>query len=71
MDNVFNVDGSKKENINVQNQLYEMKSQLPIIMEMARMKSEYQRERYTNLKRQGFTDEQAMEIIKLEETPFV
>lgn len=37
---------------------------------MARLKSEYQRERLTSLRQQGFTEEQAIEIIKVERTPF-
>ena len=37
---------------------------------MARLKSEYQRERLTSLRQQGFTEEQALEIIKAECTPY-
>lgn len=70
MDNIFNMDGSKKERVNIQNQMYELKSMLPLILEVARLKSEYQCERLTNLRRQGFTEEQALEIIKVERTPF-
>ena len=43
---------------------------LPIILEVAKMKSEYQHERLTSLRKQGFTEEQALEIIKVERTPF-
>lgn len=70
MDNIFNLDGSKKESVNIQNQMYELKSMLPLILEVAKMKSEYQRERLTSLRQQGFTEEQALEIIKVERTPF-
>lgn len=70
MDNIFNIDGSKKDNVNVQNTLYEMRSQLPLLLEIAKQKSQYQKERLINLKREGFTDEQAIEIIKVEHTPF-
>jgi hypothetical protein len=70
MDNIFNLDGSKKEGINIQNQMYELKSMLPLILEVAKMKSEYQHERLTSLRQQGFTEEQAIEIIKVERTPF-
>ena len=70
MDNIFNMDGSKKEGINIQNQMYELKSMLPLILEVAKMKSEYQHERLTSLRQQGFTEEQALEIIKVERTPF-
>lgn len=70
MDNIFNLDGSKKEGVNIQNQMYELKSMLPLILEVAKMKSEYQRERLTSLRQQGFTEEQALEIIKVERTPF-
>lgn len=70
MDNIFNVDGSKREGINIHNQLYELKSMLPLILEIAKMKSEYQHERLTSLRQQGFTEEQALEIIKVERTPF-
>ena len=34
------------------------------MLEVARLKSEYQRERLTSLRQQGFTEEQALEIIK-------
>ncbi len=34
------------------------------------MKSAYQRERYTDLRKEGSTEEQALEIIKAERTPF-
>ncbi|MDG4944703.1 hypothetical protein OSX66_12660, partial [Staphylococcus agnetis] len=57
-------------NINVKNQIYELKAQLPIIVEIAKMKSAYQRERHTTLRKEGFTEEQALEIIKAERTPF-
>lgn len=70
MDNVFNVDGTKKDNVNVQNAIYEMKSNLPLLLEIAKQKSQYQKERLVNLKREGFTDEQAIDIIKVEKTPF-
>ena len=70
MDNIFNMDGSKKEGVNIQNQMYELKSMLPLILEVAKMKSEYQHERLTSLRQQGFTEEQALEIIKVERTPF-
>ena len=70
MDNIFNMDGSKKEGVNIQNQMYELKSMLPLILEVAKMKSEYQHERLTSLRKQGFTEEQALEIIKVERTPF-
>lgn len=70
MDNIFNVDGSKREGVNIQNQMHEMKSMLPLILEVAKMKSEYQHERLTSLRQQGFTEEQALEIIKVERTPF-
>ncbi|MDU0461942.1 hypothetical protein [Staphylococcus ureilyticus] len=70
MSNVFNVDGTKKDNINTQNAIYEMRSQLPIVLEIAKLKSQYQKERLASLKREGFTDEQALEIIKVEKTPF-
>lgn len=70
MDNIFNMDGSKKEGVNIQNQIYELKSMLPLILEVAKMKSEYQHERLTSLRQQGFTEEQALEIIKVERTPF-
>lgn len=70
MDNIFNMDGSKKEDVNIKNQIYELKSTLPLILEVARLKSEYQRERLTSLRQQGFTEEQALEIIKAECTPY-
>ena len=70
MDNIFRMDGSKKENVNIQNQMYELKSMLPLILEVARLKSEYQHERLTSLRQQGFTEEQAIEIIKVERTPY-
>lgn len=70
MDNIFNMDGSKKKDINIQNQMYELKSMLPLILELAKLKSEYQRERLTSLRPQGFTEEQALEIIKAERTPY-
>lgn len=70
MDNIFNLDGSKKEGINIQNQMYELKSMLPLILEVAKMKSEYQHDRLTSLRQKGFTEEQAIEIIKVERTPF-
>ncbi|MDS3951548.1 hypothetical protein ACKI6Z_07295 [Staphylococcus epidermidis] len=70
MDNIFNMNGSKKENINIQNQIYELKSVFPLILEVARLKSEYQRERLTSLRQQGFTEEQAIDIIKVERTPY-
>lgn len=70
MDNIFRMDGSKKENVNIQNQMYELKSILPLILEVARLKSEYQHERLTSLRQQGFTEEQALEIIKVERTPY-
>lgn len=70
MDNIFNMNGSIKEGINIQNQMYELKSMLPLILEVAKMKSEYQHERLTSLRQQGFTEEQAIEIIKVEHTPF-
>ncbi|MBC3134722.1 hypothetical protein [Staphylococcus warneri] len=70
MDNIFNMDGSKKKDINIQNQMYELKSMLPLILEPAKLKSEYQRERLTSLRQQGFTEEQALEIIKAERTPY-
>lgn len=70
MDNIFKLDGTKKDNINIKNQIYELNSQLPIIIEIAKMKSAYQRERLTALRREGFTEEQALEIIKAERTPF-
>ena len=70
MDNIFNLDGSKKEGINIQNQMYELKSMLPLILEVAKMKSEYQHERLTSLRQRDFTEEQAIEIIKVERTPF-
>lgn len=70
MGNIFNMDGSKKEDINIQNQIYELKSTFPLILEVARLKSEYQRERLTSLKQQGFIEEQALEIIKAERTPY-
>ncbi|MBF0770372.1 hypothetical protein [Staphylococcus warneri] len=70
MDNIFNMDGSKKKDINIQNQMYELKSMLPLILELAKLKSEYQRERLTSLRQQGFTEEQALEIIKAERTPY-
>ena len=70
MDNVFNVDGTKKDNVNVQNAIYEMKSNLPLLLEIAKQKSQYQKERLVNLKREGFTDEQAIDIIKVEKAPF-
>lgn len=70
MDNIFRMDGSKKEDINIQNQMYELKSMLPLILEVARLKSEYQHERLTSLRQQGFTEEQAIEIIKAERTPY-
>ncbi|MGT2556481.1 hypothetical protein [Staphylococcus haemolyticus] len=57
MDNIFNMDGSKKEDVNIKNQIYELKSMLPY-------------ERLTNLRQQGFTEEEAIEIIKAEHTPF-
>lgn len=50
MDNIFNLDGSKKEDINIQNQIYELKSTFPLILEVARLKSEYQRERLISLR---------------------
>ncbi|MDW3988774.1 hypothetical protein QI259_00480 [Staphylococcus saprophyticus] len=70
MDNIFNVDGTKKDNVNIQNAIYEMKSNLPLLLEIAKQKSQYQKERLVNLKREGFTDEQAIDIIKVEKTPF-
>lgn len=70
MDNIFKLDGTKKDDINVKNQIYELKSQLPIIIEIAKMKSAYQRERLTALRKEGFKEEQALEIIKAERTPF-
>lgn len=70
MDNIFRMDGSKKENVNIQNQMYELKSMLPLILEVAKLKSEYQRERLTSLRQHGFTEEQALEIIKAERTPY-
>ena len=70
MGNIFNVDGSKREDINIHNQMYELKSTLPLILEVAKMKSEYQHERLISLRQQGFTEEQALEIIKVERTPF-
>ena len=70
MGNIFNVDGSKREKPNIQNQIYELKSVFPLMLEVARLKSEYQRERLTSLRQQGFTEEQALEIIKVERTPF-
>lgn len=57
MDNIFNMDGSKKEDVNIKNQIYELKSMLPY-------------ERLTSLRQQGFTEEQAIEIIKAEHAPF-
>jgi len=47
-----------------------LKSTFPLILEVARLKSEYQRERLTSLRQQGFTEEQALEIIKVERTPY-
>ena len=47
-----------------------MKSIVPLVLEVARLKSEYQRERLTTLRQQGFTEEQALEIIKVERTPY-
>lgn len=70
MDNIFNVDGSKREKVNVHNAIYELKSVFPLMLEVARLKSEYQRERLTSLRQQGFTEEQALEIIKVERTPY-
>lgn len=70
MDNIFKLDGTKKDDINVKNQIYELKSQLPIIIEIVKMKSAYQRERLTALRKEGFKEEQALEIIKAERTPF-
>lgn len=54
MDNIFNMDGSKKEDINIKNEIYELKSTFPLILEVARLKSEYQRERLITLRQQGF-----------------
>ena len=65
MDNIFNLDGSKKEGVNIQNQMYELKSMLPLILEVAKMKSEYQHERLTSLRQQGFTEEQALSLIHI------
>ena len=70
MGNIFNMDGSKKEDVNIKSQIYEVESTFPLILEVARLKSEYQRERLTSLRQQGFTEEQALEIIKVERTPF-
>lgn len=70
MTNIFDLGGNLKDNPNLQNQLYELKANLPVMLEIARQKSEYQRERYISLKRQGFTEEQVIEIIKTERTPY-
>lgn len=70
MDNVFNVDGTKKDGVQVQNAIAELRNQLPLILEIAKLKSEYQKERMVAMKREGFTEEQAIEVIKVEQTPF-
>lgn len=70
MANVISVDGSKKDGVQVQNAIAELRNQLPLILEIAKLKSEYQKERMVAMKREGFTEEQAIEVIKVEQTPF-
>lgn len=72
MSNVFDLGGNKKPDLkaSIQNALYEMQANTPLILEIARQKSAYQKERMTALKREGFTHEEALEIIKVERTPY-
>ena len=43
---------------------------LPMFLKLAKDKSEYNRVRYEHLISQGFTEEQAVEIVKYDKTPF-
>lgn len=72
MTKILDMTGGKKEDSNakVKNTIYELKANLPLILEIAKMKSTYQRERMTTLRREGFTEEQALDIVKTENTPF-
>lgn len=69
MKNVVNLDGSEKD-VQIQNQIVEARKQLPLILEVAKLKSQYQKERFDTLKQEGFTEEQSLSIVESESTPF-
>ena len=42
----------------------------PEFIELGRLKSKYNKERFDSLKEEGFNEEEAIEIVKSEKTPF-
>lgn len=54
----------------LQKYLRMMDDVFPEFMELGRLKSKYNKERYDSLKEEGFSEKEAIEIVKSEKTPF-
>lgn len=60
----------KEQNKNMYDAVGQMLEMMPLILEMAKEKSKYNKARYQSLIDEGFTEQQALEIVKNEKTPF-
>ena len=50
--------------------LKSMKEIFPELIELGKLKSEYSKKRFDSLVEEGFSEKQALEIVKIEKTPF-
>lgn len=66
---VFESTSSEKKR-DMRNALSEIVNAMPFLLETAKLKAEYKREMYNEYVKQGFTEKQALEIVKAEMTPF-
>lgn len=66
---VFESTASEKKR-EMKNAVSEMVNVMPHLLEVAKLKAEYKRKMYNEYIEQGFSEKQALEIVKAERTPF-